>query len=113
VDAMPREKMITPVPTLKRLGECFGWAWPHKTDWNLVSPWLCKAAHIFEDSGNMVGQCYPFQPQPTTLRFSPIHSLEGCYLQYDVWKYWQCNLHSENLAAWAGKGMVLAMRTRT
>jgi hypothetical protein len=24
VDAMPREKMITPVPTLKRLGECFG-----------------------------------------------------------------------------------------
>ena len=76
-----------------------------------------KAAYKCEDLGSHYKICLggitpsTLQPRPSTFRFPPMWNPEGCILQYEVWDWWQCDLHSENLTA--RQGMILTKHTHT
>jgi hypothetical protein len=85
---------------------------------NLASSWRCQATHMFVDLGShhrIWFDCITpstLQPQCSILRFLLIRSSEWWSLQCEVGDWW-CDSHDENLAMWAGQGMVLARHTHT
>ena len=104
---------------IDRLRKLFRHFHSQESNIKLASPWQYKATHNFKDSRvhhEIWLHCATpstQQPQSIILIFPPVLSPKAWYLQYDVRDLWLYDSCSENLATWAGQGMILKMHTHT
>jgi len=104
---------------IDRLGKLFKHFRPQESNIKLATTWQYKAAHNFKDSGIhhkiwlYSATSSTQQPQSIIPIFPPVLCPEERYMQYKVRDLWHCDSCSENLATWAGQGMVLKMHTHT
>lgn len=106
------------IRTLTELRNHFKWIQPHQNPTESSLHHDIARLHMFVDLGShhrIWFDCITqptLQPQCSILRFMLIRRSEWWNLQCDVWDWWW-DSYDENLAMWAGQGMILTRHIHT